>query len=335
MPATSANNPNLETTIINKRFMSDLTLQLQTAQFCSPPDTQALYQGDTVRWLHFPEWTVDKTALSQTTVTDNNVSISGALGTDDGTGAQSVEATMAPYGAYVQLSNFLIDTAPVGMMRKTAKRAADAGARALDELAYAQGILSSVTHKADQDTVGQGTMGSSADTARARDFAAMRAYFVASGVQGFDFIDGEYGSVIHPEASKHLQTETSTSGIVWADVNKYIPGMDGQKKILKGENGTLSNIRIFESPIVAASSVNSVNAYKNLVLGHDGLGCTQIRAANKNARTAGARVLIKRAADSGTYQPTETFDTVAWKWVGAFKLLDSKRVILYYSATGV
>lgn len=335
MSMTTANNPNVETTILNKRFMSDLTLQLQTVQFCSPPDNQALYQGDTVRWLHLPEWTVDKTVLSQTTVTDNKVSISGALGVDDGLGMQSVEAVMAPYGAYIEASNFMIDTAPVGLLRKIAKRASDAGARALDELAFAQAAASTTTMKAGQDLgVGQGTLTAERDsTCRAQDFASMKAYFVSSGVVGFPHIGGQFGAVLNPAASKHLQTESTTSGLVWSDINKYVLGSDGQQKLLNGEAGSLSNIRIFESPIVTATSVDSVNAYNNIVLGHDGLGCTQIKPAGANARSAGARVLVKKASDSGTYQPTETFDTVAWKWVGAFKLLASKRVIRYYSAT--
>lgn len=312
---TTVNNPNVETTYINKRFMDDLLLAVQMVQFCTPPDSQGMHVGDTARWLHFPEWTVDKTALSQTDPADNQVSISGTLG------AENVDSALNPYGAYVEAANFALDTAPVGTLDKISKRAADAGARALDELAYDAAATTTIAHYAGQTSV---TTSGTATTAVAADFSACNAYFATQGAHGFDHLGGQFGGVLHPNAAGHIMSQAGTTAdnVTWAKVNKEVAGK--QEKIERGEMGSLFNVRLFSSPVCATQAYG----YDNIVLAKDGIGCSTIDEGNETK----AKVIVKKPGPGDTSQPLDTYQTIGWKWVGTFALLDANRVIKYISA---
>jgi N4-gp56 family major capsid protein len=310
-----ASIPEIETTYINKRFMDDLLLATQMVQFCTPADTQGMYKGDTCRWHHFAEWTEDTSVLSdaEATPTTNRLTQSGLV--------ESTDGLMNAYGQYLEVGTFSLETAVVGTLDKIAKRAADAGARSMDRLAIDAAQTSTQIFYA--GTTAVATSGDTS-TAVAADFNYMSAQLNTVGANGFDHLNGMYGAVVHPIAASQLKGEATTSNgeVTWSDVNKHVSGP--QEKIMKGEAGALFNVKIFESPMIETVNISD---YENLVLAKDGLGCSTVDGAAE----AKAKVIIKRPGPNDTYQPLDTFSTVGWKWAGVFKLLDSDRVIRYWS----
>lgn len=322
---TSINNPQVETTFINKVFMEDLLLATQMVQFCTPPDNEPTNLGDTARWLHFPEWTVDTSALSQTAA-DNQINISGTAG------ATNVDGTMSPYGGYVKVSQFSLSTAPVGTLEKIGKRASDAGSTALDTLAMVQASgTTSTYHCGTGSATLSGINFSSAGTVlKAADIAYTAAYLDTKGCTGFDHLNGMYGGVFHPSAGSHLRAEAATSAgnVTWSEVNKHVAGAMGQEKIMKGDLGALFNVKLFTSPhcytgSYGPSAAPTTAAYTGWVLAKDGIGCTQIDGDGPGR----AQVILKAPGPGDTSQPLDTYNTVGWRWFGVFKLLDSNRVI--------
>lgn len=309
--------PELETTYINKRFLDDLLLATQMVQFCTPADSQGKFKGDTVRWHHYIEWTEDTSVLSETTVTDNELTTSGLV--------ESTNATMNPYGAWMQVANFTLDTAVVGTLDKISKRAADAGGRALDRLALNaadEGEDSAKTqHYAKQINQVSGAAGTSV----AADFNFMTSQFVINGAHGFDHLGGKFGCVVHPTNAAQLKAEASATTVNWADINKHIAGPQAQ--VIRGEAGVLFNMQIFESPLIVTGPGEGENF--NFALALDGLGCSTV----DGSEDARARVIIKKPGPNDTYQPLDTYQTVGWKWAGVFRKLDNKRVIRYVAST--
>lgn len=328
---TSLNNPQAEVTYINKRFMEDLLLAVQMVQFCTKPDSQGRHSGDTARWLQFPEWTVDVTAIDQTAAADNQVDISGTAG------VINVDSTMSPYGAYVEVSQFALDTMPVQTMDKIAKRAADAGAAALDTLAMVQVSGIAVADTSYICGTGSAKLSGINFTAngtvlKAADLSYVAAIMDDKGNTGFDHLGGMYGGVFHPSAGAQLRAQAgaTTNEVTWADVNKHVAGP--QQQITRGDLGALFGIKLFTSPYcyedpawdrIDGISEAASKAYIGVVLAKDGLGCSEVRGEGD----ARAKVLIKTPGPHTVSQPLDTYNTVAWQWSGTFKLLDSNRVI--------
>jgi N4-gp56 family major capsid protein len=321
---TSVNNPQAEVTYINKRFMEDLLLAVQMVQFASKPDAQGRHAGDTVRWLQFPEWTVDVTAIDQTAAADNQVNISGTAG------VVNVDKQMNPYGAYVEVSQFALDTMPVGTMDKIAKRAADGGAAALDTLAMVECSGTTSTYHAGTGSAALSgiNFSDSGTVLKAEDLSYCAAILDDLGNTGFEHLGGMYGAVFHPSAGAHLRAQAgaSTNDVTWADVNKHVAGPQGQ--ITRGDLGALFGIKLFTSPYCFEGAYGpkadtNTSAYTGFVLAKDGLGASEIRGEGD----ARAKVLIKTPGPNTVSQPLDTYNTVAWQWSGCFKLLDSNRVI--------
>jgi hypothetical protein len=322
---TSTNNPQAASvTYINKRFMEDLLLAVQMVQFCTKPDAQGKNQGESVRWLAFPEWTVDVTAIDQTTGVDNQVNISGTAG------ITNVDATMAPYGAHVQMSQFGLDVMPVGTMDRIAKRAADAGAAALDTLAMVQASGTTSTYHCGTGSaaLSGNNFSDSGTVLKAVDLSYVAAILDDKGNTGFDHLGGQYGGVFHPSAGAHLRAQAgaSTNDVTWSEVNKHVIGE--QQKIIRGDLGSLFGVKLFTSPYCyegayGPKAAANTSAYTGFVLAKDGLGASEVQGGGG----ATARVIIKTPGPNTVSQPLDTQNTIAWAWAGAFKLLDSNRLI--------
>jgi N4-gp56 family major capsid protein len=321
---TTANNAWLQTTYLHDGFIQDLETQIRFLQFCSPPDKTALFVGDTVRWSEMEEWTVDKTALSETSLTDNEIAGSGL---DTGYDAQ-IEA----YGAFMTWSKLSLDTAHRGTYDKLSKRAGDASAKALDQLARDQCLTTTNIQYAGQAAVG--TSGTAA-ALKYTDFSKVQAYFETQGTDhGFDHLNGRYGAVIHPNAADDLRSEakTSSGNPTWYDANIHVQGQ--QEELRNGYIGVASNFSVFTSNQIT-DLANTF--YYNVCLSKDGLGCSSLSGgldagAGSPQEALGARVLVKKPGPSTISVPLDTVVRIGWKWVGAFKILNPKRVVLLYSA---
>ena len=150
------------------------------------------------------------------------------------------------------------------------------------------------------------------------------------------FDDGMYVCIVHGEVEQDLVTDVTTSRLSWQEVNKYIPGIDGQKKIIGGSPGAIYGTKVLRSNLITtAVFTNTITAYMNVALAKDGIG----RAGFKGMTPRGARpgsvgpqIITKQPGPNDTSNPLNMFSTVGWKAASGQALLHSLRALVYYSA---
>jgi len=310
---------------IERRFLEFLKPQLQFFKFAQEGDVPQ-GAGDSIRWLDFPKMTVDTSSLSESTATDNEISSYSAI---------SVSGAILPYGQWLKVSEQAAKTAVLGTLDAISERLSELGARTVDTLLLNAAATGTKYFKQGQTASATGFITSS-DTLRAVTFSYINAELQAGGVGGFASEGGQYAAILSPVQIAHLQAEptTASGNVTWSEINKQIPGMQGQGKMLTAEAGSLFNIALKASPLIARagfvetsgthSSPATLSGYVGYVLGKDGLGRAGIGDMEPT-------VIVKKPGNQDTSQPLNTFWTYGVKFRAAHKLLDDDRVMQIHS----
>ena len=316
----STNNPGISVTRINRAYIKSKRINIVMAQFAKQPVAQGMNEGDSVRWLQSVPVTLDVTALS-TSLTDNQVTDVTA------SGVNFVTAEMVEYGSHATYSRFNIDTAPASTLAEIGGNWGHVGAKAIDQLLIdaAEGTTNSLNAGC-----GDGVNGSlpltSGSTLSVRDLADVAAFFEVSGVPGFDFLDGSFAAVLHPQAAKHMVYEgaTSSNKVTYAELHQYVDA--GQKRMENGQLYHVDKFMLYSSPLIdSATQVDSTAAYRNLCLGADGLGTASIWSGPTKAK-----INVVKPMPSDT-DPYGRRTVISWYWCGKAALLDSDRVVILAS----
>jgi N4-gp56 family major capsid protein len=324
MAFTSTTNREVQNEYIERRFLEFLKPQLQFFKFAQEGDVPQ-GMGDFIRWLDFPKMVVDTTSLSETTASDNEISTYTAT---------AVSGQILPYGQWLKVSEQQAKTAVVGTLDAISSRLSELGARTVDTLLLNAAATGTKYFKEGQVASQTGFV-TATDTLKAVTFSYINAELQALGVGGHASEGGQYAAILSPVQIAELQAQPATNNVVtWSEINKYNPGRDAQGKLMTADAGSLFNVALKASPLIAKagfietsgthSSPSTLSGYIGYVIGKDALG----RAGIGDMQPS---IIVKKPGAQDTSQPLNTFWTYGVKFRAAHQLLDDDRIMQIHS----
>src|SRR5262245_55819758 len=112
MAITTSSNRELQNEYIERLFLEQLKPALQFFKFATEGQVPG-GMGDSIRWLNFPEFSVDTSALSETNAGDNEISSYSA---------DAVSGTISPYGQFIKISEHQAKTMVTGSLDQISER---------------------------------------------------------------------------------------------------------------------------------------------------------------------------------------------------------------------
>lgn len=308
----------LITTSIRKKFIPFLRNKLRFADFAAPGQMAKHGGSKTLRWNLASKVAADHTtALAETTTTQNEIATITIT---------PVLTTISEYGAFTKISSL----AEMAWTRETraefGKILAEDGARTIDTRLRNIADDTTTFLVAGETATGTGTLSTSGDTATAQDIAVLSGRFNQNDAEGFDSQSGMYVVIVHGKVEQDLVTDVTTGRLSWVDINKHVEGIDGQKKIIVGSPGAVYGTMVLRSNNITTKVLTTtVTGYANIALADHGIGRSGFGAMDP-------QIIMKQSGPQDTSNPLNTFGTLGWKANLAEGLLDSDRVITYYSA---
>jgi len=230
----------------------------------------------------------------------------------------NVDATVAQYGDFITMTDFLVFTTLDPLLTETAELLGIQAADTLDQLTRNVLIGTSTIQYASSATT-NGTITSAMKFTKAEAQEAVRTLKVAKAKKitsmidpstGFNTspVDACYVAIVHPNTTYDLK---NISGFI--RVEEY-----GQKKAMEGEVGALDEIRFVESTNAYVNSgvgAGSIDVYYTLVLGAEAYGISRISGE-------AMRNIIKPLGSAGAADPLEQRQTSGWKSAFVAKILN-------------
>lgn len=277
-----------------------------------------------LRWMLFTKIDQDETGgLTEGDATDGEITTLSVT---------TITTTVAEYGAWVKISS-LADLAHTPETRaQYAEGLGEHGARTLDTLLRNVADNTTTFLVSGEVATGTGTLATT-ETAMAQDIAIISGRFNQNDAKPVPGL-GMFVCIVHGEVEQDIVTDVTTGRLSWSEVNKHVAGIDGQKKIIEGTPGAIYGTMILRSNnITTAVLTNTVTAYKNIAIADSGYGRASFDAMTpKGGKAKGPALLASSANGNDTSNPLRMFSTLGWKFNSGQALLDSNRVILYYSA---
>lgn len=212
-----------------------------------------------------------------------------------------LQATIAQYGGFVEVSDLLELTATDDNIVKATELIASQAGRTLDTITrevlnggtnvqYAEGQVSSRS----------ALVGGQASGNHYLTVDAIRKAVRFLKIQNAKRINGYYVGIIHPDVSFDLMNDPK-----WVNVKTY-SDPDG---IYEGEIGRIEGVRFVESPearVFKGEGASGRDVYSTLILGADAYGVTEVSGG-------GLELMVKQLGSSGTSDPLNQRATVGWK----------------------
>lgn len=212
-----------------------------------------------------------------------------------------VEATVAQYGGYIELSDMLILTAIDNNLVQATKLLGGQAGRTLDTITrevlaggtnvqYAEGQV-----KARNSLVGGQETGNHYLTVN-----SIRMAVRTLKKMNAPRIDNGYVAIIHPDCSYDLMSDPN-----W----KYPHQYQDTTNIYEGEIGKIEGVRFVETSeakIFEGEGASSRDVYATLVLGDNAYGVTDIQGG-------GLQHIVKQLGSAGTADPLNQRATAGWK----------------------
>lgn len=225
----------------------------------------------------------------------------------------NIEAEIAQYGDFVELSDVLDLTAIDPVVVETTQLIANQASLTLDTIV--RDIMNSGTNVSYAPKI-------AADGAKTE--VTSRATLDASCVMTADLvkrivtklkgknapkIDGFYVAIIHPHVAYDLMSDPE-----WMDVQKYAT----PENMLKGELGKLGGCRFVESTEAKVFSgdgcPSGLAVYSTLFLGANAYGVTEVTGG-------GLETIVKQKGSAGAADPLNQRSTVGWKAMRTAEIL--------------
>ena len=190
--------------------------------------------------------------------------------------------TLVPkqYGMYVTLSDYLLDVAPISMVKEATVVIGQNMARIIDAVIQSN-LSTNGTNVIYGGTAGSRAALGSGDKATASIFAKANAFLMTKGAPLFD---NGYIAVVHPNVIFDLQMESGTGAFV--DVMKYAK----PDQVMSGEIGKMFGVRLVSSGYIQTFA-SSVTVYPTYILGGEAYGIATLQ-------TLQAYVTPRTASDS-------------------------------------
>jgi len=226
-----------------------------------------------------------------------------------------VTATVAQYGDFVIMSDWLSMTSldPVGT--ETSELLGEQAAQTIDTII--RDVLAAGTNVQYADAVTPASNTASVQIVAAdkitedelaisvrtlKNSNAQRITSMVSADRGYNTtpIDASYIAIVHPNTTYDLQAITN-----FVPVEKYA----GMAVKLPGEVGKIREVRFIESThakVKTGAGAGGINVYATLVFGKDAYGVTRISGES-------LRVITKALGSAGSADPLDQRATMGWK----------------------
>lgn len=238
-----------------KKTLENFESELYFAKMGEKPMVSEGYS--TVSWAKPSKLT---RSVSQTTLVEGVTPASAAFA------FATVTATPVQYGLYVEVSDQLLNVAPVDILGKAAVEVRNNLARIIDQVIQAEVVAGSNVIWG-----GDATNRPSIDANDKIIAADLRD--AATKLKSLDAhtFDGYYVAIAHPLVSGDLKAESNGA---WIEFSKYTT----PEKLFKGEIGALFGVRIVESSNVQ-SFASTVTVYPTMVMGKGAYGVADFSSA--------------------------------------------------------
>jgi hypothetical protein len=127
-----------------------------------------------------------------------------------------------------------------------------------------------------------------------------------------------YSAIISTTGEQHIVQEVTTARITWSDVNKNVPGMMGQEKIINGQLGSIYGVMVYVTQNTGQVTLTAL-ADINYVLADGGLGAM------------GFKQMKPEIIINDVNSPYKNVNSIAWHAQFNAALIDAARVIKIYS----
>ena len=212
-----------------------------------------------------------------------------------------VEATVAQYGGYIELSDMLLLTAIDNNLVQATKLLGGQAGRTLDTIT--REVLAggtNVQYAEGQVNARNALVGGAADGNHYLTVNAIRMAVRTLKRMNAPRKDGGYVAIIHPDCSYDLMSDPN-----W----KYPHQYQDTANIYEGEIGKIEGVRFVETSeakIFEGAGASSRDVYATLVFGDDAYGTTDIQGG-------GLQHIVKQLGSAGTADPLNQRATAGWK----------------------
>lgn len=212
-----------------------------------------------------------------------------------------VEATVAQYGGYIELSDMLLLTAIDNNLVQATKLLGGQAGRTLDTIT--REVLvggTNVQYAEGQVNARSSLKGGAADGNHYLTVNAIRQAVRTLKRMNAPRKDGGYVAIIHPDCAYDLMSDPN-----W----KYPHQYQDTANIYEGEIGKIEGVRFVETSeakIFEKAGASSRDVYATLVLGDDAYGTTDIQGG-------GLQHIVKQLGSAGTADPLNQRATAGWK----------------------
>jgi N4-gp56 family major capsid protein len=311
---------------LRRQFIPFLRNELRFADYAVAGSQPKGGGSKQLRWMLFNKISQDETGgLTEGSASDGEITTLSVT---------TITTTVAEYGAWVKISS-LADLAHTPETRaQYAEGLAEHGARTLDTLLRNVADNSTTFLVSGETSTGGGTLATT-ETAMAQDIAVLAGRFNQNDAKPVPGV-GMYVCIVHGAVEQDLVTDVTTGRLSWSEVNKYVPGLDGQKKIIEGSPGAIYGVLVQRSNNITTTVLTgTVTAYVNIAIADHAYGRASFDAmtpAGARRGVKGPALMAKQSGPQDTSNPLAMFSTLGWKFNSGQSLLDSNRCIVYYSA---
>lgn len=164
-------------------------------------------------------------------------------------------------------------------------------------------------------------------TAGIRDIARIRAYFRSVNSEPHSASAGGkmFILAVDPEVTFDIQTDAAVAAgqgaVNWMDLSKYTQ----PEAIKNGSVGSIMGVQLFETTEIDTTSDGGQTVFRNIAFADEGIGSLHVGSRS------GIRIINKRPGPQDTSNPLDRFQTYGWVAFHADKLLDTNRLLKFYS----
>lgn len=247
------------------------------------------HMGKTVKWNQWTAPASSVTALSEANPGDG-ISLTSTAYTN----------TLAAYGQYVSISDFLQMAAINDTMNDAQELLAYVAALSLDQIVRNELDANGTQRYADPvNNSSKANVESGTDQMASSDLKLVLKALRASNIPTFE--NGKYKGVIHPYMEFSLLSETAASSFIILSGNNGSAGT----VIESAEIGSAFGIQLSRSTNIRADAT-STNTYGNIFVGRDAFGVVDLASA-------GLKMIVKETGSAGSADPLDQIATVGYK----------------------
>lgn len=217
-----------------------------------------------------------------------------------------VEATVAQYGGYIELTDMLMLTAIDNNLVQATRLLASQAGRVLDAITRDELALAGIRQYAGGVTAR--TALDNKNTAHYLTVADIRLAVRTLKRANAPKIDGSYVAIVHTDCAHDIMSDPE-----WKNPHEY----KDTTNIYDGEIGKLYGVRFIETSegkVWKGAGASGSDVYATFILGADAYGTTEVTGG-------GLEHIVKQLGSAGTADPLNQRATVGWKATKVSKVL--------------